>query len=190
MLSAHAAPRDGPVCLPERRHGTTDPYRLRPRALLRQNGIMADSSTDFDNPALAAAQQRRPFCALRQRRDFLFVQHNGIRQVMPHFILQAAIPPLAGLCDTEAGSEPQIRTGVTASKKIGNARKRNRAKRRMRSLFGQLSLMQTPCRADYVLVARHSLVEADWHELSTDFAMAAGRINRKLARTGEQERQL
>ncbi|MEC7208070.1 MAG: ribonuclease P protein component [Pseudomonadota bacterium] len=163
---------------------------MRPRALLRQNGIMADSSTDFDNPALAAAQQRRPFCALRQRRDFLFVQHNGIRQVMPHFILQAAIPPLAGLCDTEAGSEPQIRTGVTASKKIGNAIKRNRAKRRMRSLFGQLSLMQTPCRADYVLVARHSLTSADWPTLCAEFTTAAERVNRKLLAADDQERAL
>ena len=32
--------------------------------------------------------------ALRQRRDFLFVQRKGVRQVMTHFILQAAVNQL------------------------------------------------------------------------------------------------
>ena len=69
--------------------------------------------------------------ALRQRRDFLFVQHKGVRQVMTHFILQAAVKPAS----TESQPALSYRTGVTASKKVGNAVARNRAKRRMLSLI-------------------------------------------------------
>ena len=99
--------------------------------------------------------------ALRQRRDFLFVQNRGVRQVMTHFILQAAVQP------TSTASQPALgyRTGVTASKKVGNAVARNRAKRRMRALFPSWGCDHAPPGTDYVLVARHSLVQAAWTEL-------------------------
>ena len=48
---------------------------------------------------------------LKKRRDFLRLQHIGVRQVMAHFILQAGKAP-----DPISGS----RFGFTASKKIGN----------------------------------------------------------------------
>ena len=87
--------------------------------------------------------------ALRQRRDFLFVQRKGVRQVMTHFILQAAVKPAS------TASQPALsyRTGVTASKKVGNAVARNRAKRRMRALFRKLECDHAPFGTDYVLVA-------------------------------------
>ena len=121
--------------------------------------------------------------ALRQRRDFLFVQRKGVRQVMTHFILQAAIKPAS------TASQPSFcyRTGVTASKKVGNAVARNRAKRRMRALFNKLECGHAPSGTDYVLVARHSLVQAAWTELLADFSIAAKRIHKKLIKIAAQE---
>ena len=121
--------------------------------------------------------------ALRQRRDFLFVQQKGVRQVMTHFILQAAVKPAS------TASQPAFsyRTGVTASKKVGNAVARNRAKRRMRALFSELQCGHAPSGTDYVLVARQSLVQAAWAELLADFSIAAKRIHKKLIKTATQE---
>ena len=115
---------------------------------------------------------------LRKRRDFLRVQHYGTRQIMPHFILQAIM-----VLTSPVSPVINHRVGVTASKKVGNAVARNRAKRRMRALFRQLNPTHTHFGADYVLVARHSLVQADWAELSADFSKAAKRIHKKLSET-------
>ena len=121
--------------------------------------------------------------ALRQRRDFLFVQQKGVRQVMTHFILQAAVKP------GSTASQPAFshRAGVTASKKVGNAVARNRAKRRMRALFNKLECDHAPSGTDYVLVARNSLVQAAWTELLADFSIAAKRIHKKLIKIAAQE---
>ena len=123
------------------------------------------------------------FGALSRRRDFLFVQKKGVRQVMSHFILQAAVQP------SSIASQPALsyRTGVTASKKVGNAVARNRAKRRMRALFSRLECDQAPTGIDYVLVARHTLVHAAWTELLSEFSIAAKRIHKKLIKIAAQE---
>ena len=139
---------------------------------------MANSTPDMNKPVSSEARQPHRLGALRQRREFLFVQHNGVRQVMPHFILQVAIP-------APPASSGHSRAGVTASKKVGNAVARNRAKRRMRALFCELACPELPFSADYVLVARHSLVTAPFCELKADFITAAGRVHQKLIKTAE-----
>ena len=147
--------------------------------LLGQVRLMTDGGLDKIILIPEKKLQRHIFGSLRQRRDFLFVQHRGVRQVMPHFILQAAVQP------SSTASQPTLgyRTGVTASKKVGNAVARNRAKRRMRALFRKLECGHAPSGTDYVLVARHSLVQAAWAELSADFTTAAKRIHKKLIKT-------
>ena len=144
---------------------------------------MTDGGLDKINFTSEIKSQMHLSGALRQRRDFLFVQQKGVRQVMTHFILQAAVKP------GSTASQPAFshRTGVTASKKVGNAVARNRAKRRMRALFSKLDCDHAPYGADYVLVARHSLVQAAWTELSADFSIAAKRIHKKLNKTSAQE---
>ena len=151
--------------------------------LLGQVELMTDSGLDKINLTSENKSQRHLSGALRQRRDFMFVQHNGVRQVMAHFILQAAVKPAS----TASQSAFSYRTGVTASKKVGNAVARNRAKRRMRALFSKLEFDHAPSGTDYVLVARHSLVQAAWTELLADFSIAAKRIHKKLIKTATQE---
>ena len=144
---------------------------------------MTDGGLDKIDFTSENKSQRHLSSALRRRRDFLFVQQKGVRQVMTHFILQAAVKPAS------TASQPafSFRTGVTASKKVGNAVARNRAKRRMRALFLKLECDHAPSGTDYVLVARHSLVQAEWAELLADFSIAAKRIHKKLIKTVAQE---
>ena len=151
--------------------------------LLGQVELMTDGGLDKINLTSENKSQRRLSGLLRRRRDFLFVQHKGVRQVMTHFILQAAVKPAS----TSLQPALRYRTGVTASKKVGNAVARNRAKRRMRALFRKLESDHAPSGTDYVLVARHSLVQAAWTELSADFSIAAKRIHKKLIKTAAQE---
>ena len=151
--------------------------------------MMANHTTYRDNSSLtgpALMYQRAP---LRHRRSFLFVQHKGVKQVMPHFILQAVISS-EQVCSPDTRAVGRIRIGVTASKKIGNAVARNRAKRRMRALFrlfSQIDLPHPVWQADYVLIARHSLVVARWDELKTDFMKAAERVHEKLLHSSTTE---
>lgn len=58
--------------------------------------------------------------------------------------------------------DEQSRYGVTVSKAIGGAVRRNRAKRRMRAVFQQIELGPG---WDLILVARPGLDEAPWSEL-------------------------
>jgi ribonuclease P protein component len=131
-------------------------------------------------------EQHKPLIVsvLRQRRDFMHVQHKGIRQVMSHFILQAVMarPSSQASPFKEPLFNPAVshRIGVTASKKVGNAVARNRAKRRMRALFRLLHPLHIPSGTDYVLIARHSLVRAGWTELTEDFSKAVKHIDKKL----------
>ena len=151
--------------------------------LLGQVELMTDGSIDKISFTSENNPQRHLSGALRQRRDILVVQHKGVRQVMTHFILQAAGKPAS----TALQPALSYRTGVTASKKVGNAVARNRAKRRMRALFRKLKCDHAPSGTDYVLVARHSLVQAAWTELLADFSIAARRIHIKLIKTAAQE---
>ncbi|MGD9717619.1 MAG: ribonuclease P protein component [Sulfurimonadaceae bacterium] len=57
--------------------------------------------------------------------------------------------------------------GFTATKKLGNAVKRNRAKRRMRALFCEFS----PSLQDgtYIFVAKQPLIDAPYEKLREEF---------------------
>ena len=57
----------------------------------------------------------------------------------------------------------------------------------MRALFRELEYDHSPYGTDYVLVARHSLVQAAWAELTADFTTAAKRIQKKLTKATTQE---
>ena len=118
-------------------------------------------------PNQITRNQRR----LQKRGDFLRLQHKGVKQVMPAFILQAGATPY---------QLAQIRIGFTASKKIGNAVCRNRAKRRLRALATSALLPASRPNTDYVLIARHSILRASFAQLEADLRSAMLSVHKKL----------
>ena len=74
-------------------------------------------------------------------------------------------------------TDPYTKVGVVASKRsIGNAVKRNRAKRRLRAAT-RLQREVLPLGTDVVLVARPKILTASWDDLVTDFTCCAEGLN-------------
>lgn len=68
-----------------------------------------------------------------------------------------------------AAPDASRRLGVVASKRVGNAVDRARAKRRLREAFRrQRSTLTAPPPDDVVLVARRSILAAPWPEVVAD----------------------
>ena len=113
---------------------------------------------------------------LRQRADFLRAA-QAKRQATPGLLVQARERR-----DDESAYPSQIRIGYTASKKIGNAVTRNRAKRRMRELARAVLCTDGRAGWDYVLVARPQVtVSRDFAELLGDLRKALRQIHRPKA---------
>ncbi len=68
----------------------------------------------------------------------------------------------------------QNQTGFTASKKIGNAVKRNFAKRRLRALFSEVSDNLTE--GTYVFVAKKEILDIEFTKLQNDLRHALKRV--------------
>ena len=112
---------------------------------------------------------------LKRRADFLRVAAARRKWAAPGLILQAAPQP-------ESTEEATVRVGFTASRKVGNAVKRNRARRRLRAIAEQVLPHAAPGN-DFVLVARAATVERDFDALRND--LVAGLKKLKLYRQGE-----
>ena len=74
-----------------------------------------------------------------------------------------------------------VRVGFTASRKVGNAVVRNRAKRRLRAAAAQILAAQGKPATDYVLIARGATAERPYAALLADLASALRRIERSTA---------
>ncbi len=119
---------------------------------------------------------------LRRRPEFLRVRHKGRRWIAPGLVLQACAVRNAGTARTAQTDRPaEIGFGLTASKKVGNAVERNRARRRLRALAtGDLARLARPG-TDYVLIARRATLTRPWPDLQRDLYEALGRL-KKLRR--------
>lgn len=94
---------------------------------------------------------------LTRRGEFLKVAGKGRKAARPGLVLQALPQPEGGL-----------RLGFTATKKIGNAVARNRAKRRLREAARLLLGAAPPPGWDLVLIARDETGRRDWSKLLGD----------------------
>ena len=97
---------------------------------------------------------------LKKRRDFVLSNKYGQKTNNKNFILQEYCNPYI--------SDQGLLFGFTATKRIGNAVKRNRAKRRMRALISGLLkedkiLFKEKC--SYVLIAKQSILKASFFDM-------------------------
>ena len=109
---------------------------------------------------------------LRRRADFLRVAAARRKWAAPGLILQvAAQPDLA----SEENRPENIRVGFTASRKVGNAVKRNRARRRLKALVAEMIGNGANPGLDLVLIARTATVDRPFDELRRDLQQSLQR---------------
>lgn len=119
-----------------------------------------------DDPAGSSAVS---LCVMAKRADFLKAA-SARRQGTGGFLLQAR---------DRADGVDGVRVGFTASKKIGNAVLRNRAKRRLRALAREVLAGLAKPGWDYVLVARpEATVSRPYADLCTDLQAALASVHR------------
>ena len=97
-------------------------------------------------------------------------------------MLQAAFRPSG-----ESGGEA-VRVGFTASRKVGNAVLRNRAKRRLRAAAAAVLARDGRMGTDYVLIARAGTGERPYAELVRDLETALRQIDRRVAEARPESR--
>jgi len=102
--------------------------------------------------------EHSPLPVLPSRADFLRVTHHHKKHVTPGFILQVH----------HRDDKDPARVGFTASKKVGNAVKRNKAKRRLRELARLTLKPLARPGTDYVLIARAATLNRPFNRLQED----------------------
>ena len=120
---------------------------------------------------------------LKRRAEFLQVAAANRKWVAPGLILQVRRQPSTDSQNDDAprtaALEP-VRVGFTASRKVGNAVARNRARRRLRAVASDVLSHAEPGN-DFVLIARPATVERDYQALVGD--LVAGLKRLKLYRS-------
>jgi ribonuclease P protein component len=131
---------------------------------MRAAPVDAANSALDDGPVSA---ETRALAGLQHRRDFLAAA-KAAKAVTNSLILQDR---------RRNDSSDAIRVGFTASKKVGNAVARNRAKRRMRALARDLIPENGRAGHDYVLIARKdATTDFPYEVLRADLLRALDRI--------------
>ena len=119
---------------------------------------------------------------LKTRADFVRVAAGRRRAVRATFVLQAASRPTG---DFSGGS---VAVGFTASRKVGNAVVRNRAKRRLRAIAAEVLPRMGRPGTDYVLIARAMPSEQAYAELVADLEAALRQLDRRKGNGGSPGR--
>ncbi|MBI2707122.1 MAG: ribonuclease P protein component [Proteobacteria bacterium] len=110
-----------------------------------------------------------PLERLKKRSEFLAVAKTGDRWVTPAFVIQVCRRALEG----------SARYGITASRKIGGAVERNRAKRRLRALIRQILPLHACPGTDYVLIAREEILRRTFACMAQELEEGLLRLQRR-----------
>ena len=110
--------------------------------------------------------------SIPSRSGFLRARDAGEKAISKSLLVQAVVT-----------DRTDWRLGITASKKIGNAVARNRARRRMRALARLVLADRARTGMDYVLIARRDTGDRPWAQLVTELEKSLGYLHRKLAQT-------
>jgi ribonuclease P protein component len=106
-----------------------------------------------------------PEARLHSRPEFLAVERGG-RRVSGRFVTLVGKP----------NGGPADRLGIVASRRVGGAVERNRAKRRVRDVFRRRARPEGQRALDVVVIARPELVRADFAVVQADFLAALTKL--------------
>ena len=107
----------------------------------------------------------RVWQSLKRRQDFLGTAASGLKRATPGCVIQARRSP-----------SPGIRVGFTASRKVGIAVARSRAKRRLRAAIDRVLSDMTLEGWDLVLIARTETLTRDFSTMASDIGRAVVRL--------------
>ena len=126
---------------------------------------------------------------LQNRSQFLRAA-RGRKYATPSLVLQAVRQSDDAAND---GSNDvigdSISVGFTATKKLGNAVVRNRAKRRLRAVAEAVLPQQGQTGYDYVLIGRQGTLERPFQNLLDDLELALQMISKPRSRDHNKQRQ-
>lgn len=108
---------------------------------------------------------------LRKRSDFQQIRHEGQRILTGPFVFQYRV--------MVKNSIAARRLGVIASRRVGNAVKRNRGKRLVRELF-RINEPMLPSNCDLVVIVRSSFDCYSFEKLKTNYLRACMEISKKV----------
>ncbi len=146
-----------------------------PSAAAKSSSAGAPRDASDSPPEPGAAARPPAIERLKKRAQFLRAA-KGRRIVKPAFVLQV-----------HRREDDRVGIGFTASKRVGNAVERNRARRRLREV-ARLHLPRHGLAGhDHVLVARKAALDRPFAQLVDDFVDACARADRRRERAGGDE---
>ena len=113
---------------------------------------------------------------LLKRRQFVSIQRRSSRFVTDHFIVYAR---------TSSSNVTQL--GVTVSRKVGRAHRRNRMKRWLREVF-RLNYASLPQGLQFVVVVRPGRDWPTYSDVETQFMRAASALGKKVSHSVQARR--
>jgi len=117
--------------------------------------------------------QPQAITTLKKRADFLRAAAAGEKKVTQNIVVQVLRRP------EEDAQGAVIRVGFTATKKTGNAVRRNRIKRRLRALARNILPQAEDGGFDIVLIGRWRAAESVFSEIERDFLYALKKLGVK-----------
>jgi ribonuclease P protein component len=157
---------------------------MEPEGLGRREQPAEEAAADGrerQQPARAVVSESFPRrLRLRRRREFLRVQRSGAKHHTRFFLVFVAPSVLPGpgpaaAASASAGGLPGTRLGVTVTRKVGKAVKRNRIKRLVREAFRR-ERHALPAGLDMVWVAKRDAVETTYEGVVQDMRALASRL--------------
>ena len=115
---------------------------------------------------------------IRKRSEFRTIQDAGHRVVSPAFVFLLGRSTVNEQ-NKEGGAAGQ-RLGITASRRVGNAIQRNRAKRLLREAF-RCVRAGLPSGLDLVVIVRHGLGSRTLTDVVAEWQSCRSRIERRFA---------
>ncbi|MFH1176472.1 MAG: ribonuclease P protein component [Acidobacteriota bacterium] len=112
---------------------------------------------------------------LRKRAEFQRVYNGGVKCSGEYVVVFALARDGEG-----------CRLGITATRKVGCAVVRNRARRRVRELFHRHPELLKGLAVDLVVNLRRSAAESEWCELERDYLRCMNLARRRLVQTAAQ----